>query len=71
MYNLEEGIIELEGKREPIEKFEVWFQVAQFGVTSNIEVARQRCKDSDFDPQFCIIPVPVAKSATLYELLVK
>lgn len=71
MYDLEQGIINVNGKTEKIKSNEVWYQVPTLGLFIDLNEAIKACKDSDYPTQTCIIPVPVAVGETQYELLLK
>lgn len=55
MFNLK--LNELNSK--PIVKWEVHFRTP-FGMAKTLAEAVTKCKDSDLDPETCIIPTPMA-----------
>jgi hypothetical protein len=60
--------VTLQGKTEPILRFEVWFQTP-FGLFTDLDEALRRVAGSgDLDPEMNVVPVSVAVCDTLYEL---
>lgn len=68
MFDITQKELNLQGKREPITHFDVWFQTP-FGLYETVEEAIKKCEDTDLLPLTCVVPVPVAVSETLYEVL--
>jgi hypothetical protein len=58
------------GKMLAIEKWEVWFQTP-FGLINDFKEAKQRVESADLDPDSTIVPVPVAISGGVYEIVVR
>jgi hypothetical protein len=70
MVNLKTNEIIIGNEIGIIVEWEVWFQTP-FGVTSDFKAAQQRVKDADLDPDTTIVPVPVAISGSLYEIVLR
>lgn len=70
MVDLKNQTIILEKRTNPIERWEVWF-MTPFGLCDDFETAKQRLKDNDLDPDLCIVPVPVAISGDIYEVVTR
>jgi hypothetical protein len=68
MFDITQKELDLQGKKEPITSFQVWFQTP-FGLYEELEEAIKKCEDTDLHPLTCVVPVPVAVSETLYEVL--
>src|SRR5262245_39553785 len=59
MIELRNSRIVWNGKQLPIQRFEVWF-LTPFGMCKLLEEAVQRCVMVDLDPEFNVVPIPVA-----------
>jgi hypothetical protein len=72
MVNLKSNEIENagNGKFEPIIRWEVWFQTP-FGLIHDFQKAKQRVESADLDPDSTIVPVPVAISSNVYEVVIR
>ena len=55
---------------EPIEKTEVWYETIM-GVSPSLNQCIELCKKYEMDPELCIIPIPVFRSKTMYEVFHK
>lgn len=68
MISLKENQITLGDKSEPILRFEVWFQ-SPFGLLTDRVGAIEQVAAHDLEPDQVLIPVSVAVSETLYEVV--
>lgn len=70
MVNIAANEIVIKGQSEVIESWEVWFQTP-FGLYATIQEAKDRVQSSDLDPDLVCVPVPVARSRNLYEVVTR
>lgn len=71
MYDFENEEITTNGQTEKILKYEVWFQVPALGMFEDLDEAKKACNRIDVDPQFAVVPVPVAVSENHYEIILR
>jgi hypothetical protein len=71
MYNLQDEMITIGNQTEPILKYEVWWQIPFRGLTEDRVVAIKELEAMDLDPNQCLVPVPVAISESLYEIILR
>ena len=55
---------------QPIKAWVVYFR-SPFGISRTINEAIDICKKNEFNPDLCIIPVPVAITDTSYEVFIR
>lgn len=71
MFHLTNKTLTFDSKPLPIKQFTVWF-ITPMGLIERIDDAIEKCKESDMDPELCIVPVPVAiDEAGRYEVIVR
>ncbi len=63
MILLAEKLLILKGETEPIVSFEVWFRTGT-GLHATLDDAISRCVQMDLDPNYSLVPVIVAVTAT-------
>jgi hypothetical protein len=68
MVNMKEQEIHLAEKTHSIQRWEVWF-MTPFGLLQTYEEAEKRLQGLDLDPDTCVLPVPVAISGDVYEVV--
>lgn len=68
MFNREKKAVVIQGKTEPVLKFEVWFQTPM-GLFDAYEDAVKRLIADDMDINQCMKPVAVAISSSSYEVI--
>lgn len=69
MIDLRSKILELQGKKEPIKSFTVWWHVEDLGLFDSFEEAIRITSQDHIGHGKTIRPIPVAVSETLYEVL--
>ena len=68
MIHFEDRMVDFGHTRpKPIVAWAVWFETP-FGLCSTLDLAVERCKSCDIDPELCIIPVAVAQTQDSYEV---
>ena len=67
MISYTQSLITLNGKTEPILRYEVWFQTP-FGLVQSVQDGIKQCAAVDFEPDRTLLPVSVAVSESMYEI---